>query len=104
MAYPHHRWKLPHFTQIVGVLNYDTVKSFLFWIMSRNVESWSEFERGLVMPKKEPRVTPALPGRLRRVRNTGDHFRSLTKQWEDALREYLEALAGLNNAADEGKK
>jgi hypothetical protein len=56
------------------------------------------------MPKKELRPTSSLPLRLRRVRHTGDHFRSLTKQWEEALREYLEALAGLNETVDDGKK
>jgi hypothetical protein len=56
------------------------------------------------MPRKEPRVTPSLPMWLRKVRYTGDHFRNLTRQWEEALREYLDALAGLNNAVDDGKK
>ena len=56
------------------------------------------------MPKKTPRVTPSLPMRLRRVRYTGAQFRNLTKQWEEALREYLDALAGLNEAVDEQKK
>ena len=55
------------------------------------------------MPKKGPQVTQSLPVRLRRVRHTGDHFRNLTKQWEEALRKYLEALAGLNDVVDEKK-
>jgi len=55
------------------------------------------------MSKKGSRVTASLSTRLRRVRHTGEHFRNLTKQWEEALREYLEALAGLSEPVDEKK-
>ncbi len=55
------------------------------------------------MRKKGPRLSALLSTRLRRVRHTGDHFRNLTKQWEEALREYLDALAGLTEVVNDKK-
>ncbi len=56
------------------------------------------------MPKKQSRVAPSLPMRLRRVRHTGDHFRNVTREWEEALRKYLDALADLNDFEGEDRK